>query len=131
MSNESSFVAVTHVMADTQPGVRIHYVCAGDGERTVVLLHGFPQTWWEWRRVMPALVQAGFHVIAPDYRGAGQSWRPLGGYDKLTMAEDIDRLVREQLRIRGSIALIGHDIGRCPSLPLAARRAPRDPLSRR
>ena len=75
MSNESSFAASTHAMADIQPGVRIHYVTAGEGGRTIVFLHGFPQTRWEWRLVMPALVQAGFGVIALDYRGAGQSWR--------------------------------------------------------
>lgn len=111
MANESTMVACTHAMADTEPGVRIHHVTAGEGERTIVLLHGFPQTWWEWRLVIPALVQAGFRVIAPDYRGAGQSWRPLSGYDKLTMAEDIHRLVRECLRVEEPIALIGHDIG--------------------
>jgi pimeloyl-ACP methyl ester carboxylesterase len=111
MSPESRLAVSTHAMADIQPGTRIHYVTAGEGGRTIVLLHGFPQTWWEWRLVMPALVQAGFRVIAPDYRGAGQSWRPLGGYDKLTMAEDIHRLVREHLRVEEPIALIGHDIG--------------------
>ena len=103
--------ACTHAMADIQPGVRIHYVTAGEGGRTIVLLHGFPQTWWEWRLVMPALVQAGFRVIAPDYRGAGKSSKPVGGYDKITMADDIHRLIRQQLRIEGPIALVGHDIG--------------------
>lgn len=101
----------THGMADTEPGLRLHYVTAGEGARTIVLLHGFPQTWWEWRHVIPALVEAGFRVIAPDYRGAGNSWRPLGGYDKRTMAEDIHRLLRQHLGIQGPIALLGHDIG--------------------
>lgn len=101
----------THGMADTEPGLRIHYVSAGTGSRVVVLLHGFPQTWWEWRRAIPPLVQAGYRVIAPDYRGAGHSWRPPGGYDKRTMAEDIRRLVREHLRIEHPIAIGGHDIG--------------------
>ena len=101
----------THGMADTEPGLRLHYVTAGEGARTIVLLHGFPQTWWEWRHVIPGLVDAGFRVIAPDYRGAGNSWRPLGGYDKRTMAEDIYRLLRQHLGIQGPIALLGHDIG--------------------
>ena len=39
---------MTHGMADIEPGLRLHYVTEGDGPRTLVLLHGFPQTWWEW-----------------------------------------------------------------------------------
>jgi pimeloyl-ACP methyl ester carboxylesterase len=102
---------VTHGMAQLEPGLRLHYVTAGDGDRTVVLLHGFPQTWWTWRRLIPFLVQAGYRVIAPDYRGAGNSTRPAGGYDKRTMAGDIHRLLKEHLKIQHPVALIGHDIG--------------------
>jgi pimeloyl-ACP methyl ester carboxylesterase len=101
----------THGMADIEPGLRLHYVTAGEGARTVVLLHGFPQTWWEWRYVIPELVNTGFRVVAPDYRGAGHSWRPLGGYDKRTMAADIHRLLRQHLGIQQPIVLVGHDIG--------------------
>lgn len=101
----------THGMAEIEPGLRLHYVTAGEGERTVVLLHGFPQTWWSWHRVIPALVEAGLRVVAPDYRGAGHSWRPAGGYDKRTMARDIHRLLREHLAIQGPVILVGHDIG--------------------
>ena len=68
-------------MADIEPGLRLHFVTAGRGPRTMVLLHGFPQTWREWRLVIPALTKRGFRVVAPDYRGAGQSWRPPAGYD--------------------------------------------------
>jgi pimeloyl-ACP methyl ester carboxylesterase len=101
----------THGMADIEPGLRLHYVTAGDGPRTVVLLHGFPQTWWQWHHVIPPLVEAGFRVVAPDYRGAGQSWRPAGGYDKRTMAGDIRTLVRDHLGIGEPVAVVGHDIG--------------------
>jgi pimeloyl-ACP methyl ester carboxylesterase len=101
----------THGMADIEPGLRLHYVTAGEGTRTIVLLHGFPQTWWEWHLLIPGLVEAGFRVVAPDYRGAGHSWRPLGGYDKRTMAEDIHRLLRLHLGIEGRIVVAGHDIG--------------------
>jgi pimeloyl-ACP methyl ester carboxylesterase len=101
----------THGMADVEPGLRIHYVVAGSGPRVVVLLHGFPQTWRQWHRVIPRLVQAGYRVVAPDYRGAGHSWRPLGGYDKRTMAGDIRRLLREHLRMEEPVAVVGHDIG--------------------
>lgn len=72
---------------------------------------GFPQTWREWRHVIPPLVHAGFRVVAPDYRGAGQSSRPLGGYDKRTMAADLQRLLRDHLHITAPFALMGHDIG--------------------
>ena len=100
-----------HGMANIGPGLRLHYVTAGDGDRTAVLLHGFPQTWQEWRHVIGPLSESGFRIIAPDYRGAGHSSRPLGGYDKRTMAEDIHHLVRDHLGTTGRLVLIGHDIG--------------------
>ena len=101
----------THGMADIEPGLRLHYVTAGSGQRNVVLLHGFPETWWQWHHILPPLADAGFRVVAPDYRGAGDSWRPAGGYDKFTMASDIHRLLRGHLHIAEPVALIGHDIG--------------------
>jgi pimeloyl-ACP methyl ester carboxylesterase len=100
-----------HGTADIEPGLRLHYVSAGAGERTIVLLHGFPQTAWSWRYLFAPLVQAGFRVIAPDYRGAGFSSRPHGGYDKVTMARDIRTLVRDHLAVTGPFAMVGHDIG--------------------
>jgi pimeloyl-ACP methyl ester carboxylesterase len=99
--------------ADLQHGyadlgeVLLHYVSAGEGE-PLVLLHGWPQSWYEWRRVLPALA-AGFRVIAPDLRGLGDSSRPPGGYDKRTMAGDIWRLL-EHLGI-GRCCVVGHDWG--------------------
>ena len=98
-------------MADIEPGLRLHYVAAGEEGPTVVLLHGFPQTWWQWRHIIPRLVDAGYRVIAPDYRGAGKSWRPAGGYDKRTMARDIHALLREHLGVREPVLVAGHDIG--------------------
>jgi pimeloyl-ACP methyl ester carboxylesterase len=98
-------------MADIEPGLRLHYVVGGNATATVVLIHGFPQTWWEWRDVIPDLLDAGFRVVAPDYRGAGDSWRPPTGYDKQTMARDIRTLVREHLAIDEPVAVVGHDIG--------------------
>lgn len=100
-----------HGMAQIEPGLRLHYVTAGEGDRTIILMHGFPQTWWEWRWVIPILVHAGFRVIAPDYRGAGNSSRPIDGYDKRTMANDIHLLMREHLEIRHPVIIVGHDIG--------------------
>lgn len=111
MSPAPGTVELAHGMADIEPGLRLHYVTAGDGPRTALLLHGFPQTWREWQRVIPPLVAAGFRVIAPDYRGAGHSWRPAGGYDKRTMAGDFHALLRTHLDVEGPVVLVGHDIG--------------------
>ncbi len=100
-----------HGTAELEPGVRLHYVTAGNGSRTMVLLHGYPQTWWEWRHVLGPLVREGWRVIAPDYRGAGSSSKPPAGYDKRTMAADIYKLLREHLRVTGQATVVGHDIG--------------------
>ncbi|KGM33434.1 alpha/beta fold hydrolase [Inquilinus limosus] len=101
--------AFSHRFAEAN-GVRLHYVIGGpaDGE-LVVLLHGWPQTWYTWRRVMPELAAAGFRVAAVDYRGAGESEKPLDGYDKATMAADIRALVRQLDATR--VDLVGRDIG--------------------
>jgi len=109
--NDQGSATITHDMATVEPGLTLHYASAGAGERTIVLLHGFPQTSRAWHRLMPLLAGAGYRVIAPDYRGAGHSSRPLTGYDKLTMAQDIRRLVRDVLRPSAPVALVGHDIG--------------------
>jgi pimeloyl-ACP methyl ester carboxylesterase len=104
-------IGLTHGMTEIATDLRLHYVTAGTGQRTVVLLHGFPQTWWAWRHVLPPLVDAGLRVVALDYRGAGRSWRPREGYDKCTMAHDLSRLLRDHLRITHPVILVGHDIG--------------------
>ncbi len=74
-------------------GVRIHYVIGGSGE-AVVLLHGFPQTWYEWHKIMPALA-AKYTVIAPDLRGLGESSRPAPNYEAHSVAEDVHQLVQQ------------------------------------
>jgi len=88
--------------------VRLHYVTAGSGF-PVVLLHGWPQSWYEWRLVMPGLAER-FRVIAPDLRGLGDSSRPADGYDKKTVGADIWRLVHDVLGI-SEFYLAGHDWG--------------------
>jgi pimeloyl-ACP methyl ester carboxylesterase len=98
---------LVHGKADVN-GTRLHYVTAGTGE-PLVLLHGFPQTWWEWRHVIPALAER-YTVIAPDYRGAGDSARPVDGYDKKTMATDVVELAR-LLAPGRRIRVVGHDMG--------------------
>jgi pimeloyl-ACP methyl ester carboxylesterase len=97
--------------------VRLHYVTAGAGF-PVVLLHGWPQTWYEWRHVIPGLA-AKFRVIAPDLRGLGDSSRPADGYDKKTVGNDVWRLVRDTLGIE-SFHLVGHDWGGPTAYAIAA-----------
>jgi haloacetate dehalogenase len=88
-------------------GIRMHYVREGEGP-PVVLLHGWPQTWFCWRLLMPLLAER-FTLIAPDLRGYGLSDKPAGGFDKRTMAADVRALARELGHDR--VALVGHDRG--------------------
>jgi len=97
--------------------VRLHYVTTGAGF-PVVLLHGWPQSWYEWRHVIPGLA-ARFRVIAPDLRGLGDSSRPADGYDKRTVGGDIWRLVSDVLGI-GEFHLVGHDWGGPTAYAIAA-----------
>jgi pimeloyl-ACP methyl ester carboxylesterase len=99
-------VTFTHHMASVN-GIQMHYVMGGQGD-PVVLLHGWPETWYAWHKVMPALAQ-NYTVIAPDLRGLGDSSKPPTGYDGITVAEDIHQLVT-QLGFN-TISLVGHDIG--------------------
>ncbi|MDB6159265.1 MAG: Soluble epoxide hydrolase [Gammaproteobacteria bacterium] len=101
--------------------VRLHCAVAGEGPRTAVLLHGFPQTSHEWRKITPQLVAHGLKVVCPDYRGAGASSKPPAGYDKWTMAGDIQALLRQHLKVEGPVLLVGHDIGAMIALAFALR----------
>lgn len=93
----------------------LHYVRGGSGP-ALVLLHGWPQTWWEWRLVMPQLA-ARHTVIAFDLPGLGTSSIPAGGYDKATTArrihEAVNRLGFQQVEV------LGHDVGTLVAYPYA------------
>jgi len=97
--------------------VGINYVRGGRGP-TLVLIHGYPQTWYEWRGILPELA-GHYTVIAPDLRGAGRSDAPAAGYDKKTMAADIHGLLT-QLGLNRDIRLVGHDIGTMVAYSYAA-----------
>src|SRR3954447_1851756 len=105
----------SHQMASVN-GIQMHYVIGGHGD-PLVLLHGWPQTWYAWHKVMPALAK-NYTVIAPDLRGLGDSSKPASGYDGKTVAEDIHQLIT-QLGFK-SIYLVGHDIGAFVVYPYAA-----------
>ncbi len=98
--------------------VRLHYVTAGRGP-AVVLLHGWPQTWYMWRGLIPGLAQR-YRVIAPDLRGLGDSSRPVGGYDKKTIAQDVWKLVNGVLG-EEKVFVVGHDWGGPTAYAFAAQ----------
>jgi pimeloyl-ACP methyl ester carboxylesterase len=88
-------------------GFEMHYVIAGSGS-PVVLVHGWPQSWYEWRKIIPALAEK-HTVIAVDLRGLGDSGKPLTGYDKRTLGNDVYELVKKLGYSK--IGLVGHDWG--------------------
>jgi len=100
---------VTHRYAQVGQ-VRLHYVDAGSGP-LVVLLHGFPEFWYGWRHQIPALVKAGFRVVAPDLRGYNLSDKPNGvrAYRVPALVEDVAGLIRTCGR--ESATVVGHDWG--------------------
>lgn len=108
--------AVTHHFADLD-AVRLHYVTAGAGD-PVVLLHGWPQTWFMWRDVIP-LLASHFALVAPDMRGLGDSARPADGYDKMTVARDIAELMTRLGHDR--FRVVAHDWGGPVAFALAAQ----------
>lgn len=112
--------ALSHHHADLDE-VRLHYVTAGAGD-PVVLLHGWPQTWFMWRDVIP-LLAPHYQLIAPDLRGLGDSSRPDGGYDKRTVARDIAQLM--DLLGHARFRVVAHDWGGPVAFALAAQYAER------
>src|ERR1700686_2262760 len=76
---------------------RLHYIEAGEGP-LVVLLHGFPEFWYGWRRQIEPLAAAGFRVVAPDMRGYNLSSRPdsVAAYDIGPLTADIAGLIHER-----------------------------------
>ncbi|MFF8770070.1 alpha/beta fold hydrolase [Kitasatospora sp. NPDC015120] len=98
-------------------GVRLHVAEAGRGE-PVLLLHGFPQHWYAWRKVIP-LLAGGYRLICPDLRGFGWSQAPAGGYDTDTRVADVLALM-DALDLP-SVRLIGHEWGAWVGFMLCAR----------
>ena len=107
MSQPADIEGVSHHWVEAR-GLRFHYAEAGGGEDVVLCLHGWPQHWYEWRHLMPALADR-HRVIALDLRGFGWSDAPAEGYEKENMADDVfavlDALGLERVK------LVGHDWG--------------------
>ena len=102
----------------TVDGVRLHYVTGGkaDGE-AIVLLAGFPESWFAWRKVIP-LLAPDFRIIAPDLPGQGDSDRPQSGYDTQALAVMVHKLLQQLGVTRCSMA--AHDVGAWVAYPYAA-----------
>ena len=97
-------------------GIRQHVVVGGDGP-PLLLVHGWPETWYAWRLLMPALAK-DFTVVAVDQRGIGLSEKAPGGYDSATLANDLAALMDELGHER--FAVVGHDTGYIIGYALAA-----------
>jgi len=102
-------MTLRHQFAEAN-GIRMHYVEAGKGP-LVVLLHGFPESWYAWRHQLPALAERGFHAVAPDLRGYGQTDapEPLEAYDIFQLTGDVVGLVNAIGA--PSAVIVGHDWG--------------------
>src|SRR6478672_5231935 len=105
---------------DNINGLRMHVLEAGfeeQGRPLVLLLHGFPELAYSWRKVMPPLAAAGYHVIAPDQRGYGRTTGWDDAYDGDLDSFRIPNLVRDALGLTSALgyrsvtAVIGHDYG--------------------
>ena len=96
--------------------LRLHAVTGGDGP-PLLLVHGWPQTWYAWRMLMPALAR-DFSVVAVDQRGIGLSDKPQDGYDTATLASDMVGLMNALGHRR--FALYGTDVGMPVAYALAA-----------
>ncbi|KAF6824210.1 alpha beta hydrolase fold protein [Colletotrichum plurivorum] len=109
-------------------GLRISYIDEkppqGETKGVIVLIHGFPQTSYQFRKVIQPLVSAGYRVIAPDYRGAGLSSKPPTDFRKTTMANDI-LLLLDHLSVAKPVHVVGHDIGGMLAHALATRHPAR------
>ncbi|WP_148253429.1 alpha/beta fold hydrolase [Aidingimonas lacisalsi] len=108
----------THSMVEAE-GIRFHTVSGGQGF-PVLLMAGFPQSWYAWRRVMPLLCDH-FHVVAIDLPGQGDSDKPIEGYDTRTTGDRVHALAKTLGFERYHIG--SHDIGSWVAYPFAARFA--------
>ena len=108
---------------NTDTPIRIAYIdCPSPKSEkgVIVLLHGFPQTSYQFHHVITPFAMAGYRVIAPDYRGAGASSKPASGFTKSIMAKDI-LLLLDNLQITERVHVVGHDIGGMIAYALASR----------
>ena len=119
MSSGTSSPAVegiTHHTVEVN-GTKLHYVSAGVSGSTILLVHGFPETWWTFHKVIPRLAES-HRVFAVDLRGFGDSGHGGGPRDNATLAEDLHQLI-ERLDV-GGVHLTGQDISGPATFRLAS-----------
>lgn len=104
-----------HLVVET-PGLRTHVAVIGDGE-PVVLLHGFPQHWWQWHAIAPVIAAGGHRVICPDLRGAGWTVADDPRIDRETRLRDLLALL-DVLEVERA-HVVAHDMGAITALQLA------------
>ena len=100
---------ITHRMVETN-GINVHIAEQGAGP-VVLMLHGFPESWYSWRHQLPALAEAGYHAIAPDIRGYGQSDAPeaVEAYSMKQLTADAAGIL-DALDVESAV-VVGHDWG--------------------
>jgi pimeloyl-ACP methyl ester carboxylesterase len=108
-------MTVTHHHAEVN-GTTLHYVAAGTSGSPILLVHGFPETWWAFHRLIP-LLAVDHQVFAVDLRGFGDSDNEPGDYDSATSAEDLHQLIAH-LDV-GPVHLTGQDISGATTFRLA------------
>jgi pimeloyl-ACP methyl ester carboxylesterase len=120
----STLPGITHHRIEVN-GTKLHYVAAGTSGSPILLVHGFPETWWIFRKLIP-LLAASHRIFAVDLRGFGDSANEPGEYDSKTSAEDLHLLI-EQLNV-GPVHLTGQDISGATVFRLATTH-PKELLS--
>lgn len=112
----------SHLDASNDPSSQLHISFIScpppstfqSSKGTILLIHGFPQTSYQFRSVITPLSNAGYHVVAPDYRGAGESSKPAvsaeEGFSKEAMARDLRELIRKVVPEANGLHVVGHDM---------------------
>ncbi|KAL8988478.1 MAG: hypothetical protein Q9177_002459 [Variospora cf. flavescens] len=109
MASYSQLIHRQEWLQQSDSDIRIHYVEArppGAQKGIILLIHGFPESSYQFRHVMGPLSAAGYRVIAPDYRGAGYSSRPPTGYTKKDLAVGISSQIN-QVAFKQRISAVG------------------------
>ncbi|REJ05968.1 alpha/beta hydrolase [Microbacterium bovistercoris] len=110
-----------HHLVET-PGLRTHVATIGEGE-PVLMLHGFPQHWWQWRTIAPRVAAAGYRVICPDFRGAGWTRADEPGFHRESVVDDLVALMDVMGVDRARV--VSHDFGCVVAYQLSYRHPER------